>query len=47
MSITLYFQNGGPAGGMPRSPSQANTCGISGGRMLSMVCMVTCALIAT
>src|SRR6185437_9173957 len=47
MSITLYFQNGAPAGGSPRCPSQANTEGCSPGSTSPRVSMVTWALIAT
>src|SRR5215475_10193127 len=47
ISITLYFQNGAPAGAAPRSPSQAKTSWFSGGTTVPRSSMVTCVLIAT
>src|SRR5215475_5422499 len=47
ISITLYFQNGAPAGATPRSPSQAKTSWFSGGTTAPRSSMVTCVLIAT
>src|SRR5437667_7501453 len=47
MSITLYFQHGAPAGGVPRFPSQAKTSWFSGGTTMPRSSMVTCVLIAT
>ena len=46
MSITLYLRNGGPAGGRPRAPSQANTSGVRTANA-PISAMLTCPLIAT
>jgi hypothetical protein len=46
MSMTLYFQKGGPAGATPRCASQPKTSPLSGGTTSPMFCIVTCVLIA-
>ena len=46
MSITLYFQNGAPAGAAPRPPSQAKTSWFSGGTTAPSSAIVTCTLMA-
>src|ERR1700742_4603962 len=47
MSITLYFQNGGPPGATPRRPSQPKTSWFSGGTPAAIWSMGTCTRMAT